>query len=70
MMKHEIAEEADFECTVFPDTMCFFCGLCDMARQEKAYFQEWVKMETGYTTDDQLINGGEKWQSEQRYRKN
>jgi hypothetical protein len=29
-----------FDCTVFPDTECFFCGLCDWMRIEKEYYEE------------------------------
>jgi hypothetical protein len=47
--------EAYFNCQVFPDTHCFGCGLCDMARQEKKYFEEWLE-EQEFTTI-KFVNG-------------
>lgn len=35
-------------CTVFPDTECFSCGLCNWARQEKEYYEEWLKEQKEY----------------------
>lgn len=32
------------ECHIFPDTECFLCGLCDMARQEKEYAKEYYSL--------------------------
>lgn len=44
-LERQVKEDmkAYFDCHVFPDTRCFFCGLCDYARQEKKYFEEWLE---------------------------
>jgi hypothetical protein len=42
-MQDIIQVSADFECHVFPDTFCFSCGLCNWSRQEKEYYEEWLK---------------------------
>ena len=42
-MQDFITVSADFQCHVFPDTFCFSCGLCNWVRQEKKYYEEWLK---------------------------
>jgi len=48
ILEHELEKrvkedmKAYFDCTVFPDTECFFCGLCDWYRQETEYYKEYV----------------------------
>jgi hypothetical protein len=50
ILEHELERrvkedmKAYFDCLVFPDTRCFFCGLCDCARQEKENYEEYKKM--------------------------
>jgi len=48
-MNKFITESANFRCYVFPCTFCFSCGLCNWARQEKKYFEEWLE-EQEFTT--------------------
>lgn len=39
----EKLKRASFPCHIFPDTECMFCGLCDRARQEKEYYDEYAE---------------------------
>lgn len=48
-MNKFITVSANFKCHIFPHTFCFSCGLCNWARQEKKYFEEWLE-EQEFTT--------------------
>jgi hypothetical protein len=39
------ASEATVECSISPDIECFFCGLCEWARNEDKYYNEWIEEE-------------------------
>ena len=39
----ECLVRATIECHIFPDTECFFCGLCDRVRQEMEYYDEYAE---------------------------
>lgn len=34
---------ASIDCHIFSDTDCFGCGLCNWAREEKEYYNEFMK---------------------------
>lgn len=34
----ECLVRATIECHIFPETECFFCGLCDRVRKERKYY--------------------------------
>jgi hypothetical protein len=39
----ECLVRATIECHIFPETECFFCGLCDRVRQEMEYYDEYAE---------------------------
>lgn len=39
---------ASLDCSVFADTECFGCGLCNWAREEKKYYDEFMENYDGY----------------------
>lgn len=54
-MEKFITVGANFKCYIFPDTFCFSCGLCDMARQEKKHFEEWLEEQEFHAV--KFVNG-------------
>lgn len=54
-----VRTSASFECNVFADTECFGCGLCDWARMEKQYCDDFMMDHDEYGLLGARMNKGD-----------